>query len=110
MRFSLLILLVFCFALVNSQSHEFKINSERIIGRNTQFWKASGTDLLFYLAEKPSGQALLDRMEQTNSCIYLRNHYALTQYVREGLEVGIQVYSEDAGGNPKYDFSRLIWV
>lgn len=107
MRFALLILLIFCFALVKSQSQVFRINSERIIGRNTQFWKASGTDLLFYLAEKSSGQALLDRMEQTNSCIYLRNHYALTHYVREGVEVGIQVYSEDASGNPEYDFSRL---
>ncbi len=56
----------------------------------------------------PSDQTLLDLMEQTNSCIYLRNHYAWTHYVREGVvEVVIQVYSEDASDNPKYDFSRL---
>lgn len=89
------------------ESAQFQIDVNKSLGENTGFWKASGTDLLFYLTEKPSGQALLDRMQETNSCIYLRNHYTLTQHIREGLEVGIHVYSEDENGNPIYNFSRL---
>ena len=89
------------------QPQTFNIDARKVIGKNTQFWKASGTDLLYYLAEKPSGQALLDRMDKTNSCIYLRNHYTLTSNIREGLEVGIQVYSEDENGNAVYNFSRV---
>ena len=46
-------------------------------------------------------------MGEKGSCIYLRNHYTLTRYTREGLEVGILVYSEDKNGNPVYDFSRV---
>ncbi len=96
-----------CLLGISAQTSEFKVDAGKTIGKNTQFWKASGTDLLYYLAEKPSGQALLDRMDETESCIYLRNHYTLTRHIREGLEVGIQVYSEDADGNPHYDFSRV---
>ena len=90
-----------------SQPATFKIDGNKTIGENTRFWKASGTDLLFALAEKPSGQALLDRMGETKSCVYLRNHYTLTGHVREGVEVGIEVYSEDENGNAVYDFSRV---
>ena len=68
---------------ISAQTYEFKINTNTTIGANTQFWKASGTDLLYYLAEKPSGQALLDRMGNTESCVYLRNHYTLTRHIRE---------------------------
>jgi len=104
---TLLFFLVNCFTFICAQTSKFEVNADKPVGRNTQFWKASGTDLLYYLAEKPSGQALLNRMEQTGSCVYLRNHYVLTQHIREGLEVGIQVYSEDASGKPVYDFSRV---
>lgn len=100
-------LLLLCSATIFGQHNTFRIDANKTIGINTQFWKASGTDLLYYLAEKPSGQALLDRMDETNSCVYLRNHYALTGHIREGLEVGIEVYSEDENGNPVYDFSRV---
>uniref|UniRef100_UPI0032165065 GH39 family glycosyl hydrolase n=1 Tax=uncultured Draconibacterium sp. TaxID=1573823 RepID=UPI0032165065 len=85
----------------------FEIRADSILGKNTQFWKASGTDLLYALAEKSSGQALLDRMAAKNSCTYLRNHYTLSRHIREGVEVGIHVYSEDENGNPVYDFSRV---
>lgn len=97
-----------CFLLTSfGQSYNFKVNTDSVIGENTRFWKASGTDLLYFLAEKPSGQALLNRMGETKSCVYLRNHYTLTDYVRDGIEVGIKVYSEDENGNPVYDFSRV---
>lgn len=101
-----LTLLLFSLAVV-AQINTFQVDANNIIGKNTQFWKASGTDLLYALAEKPSGQALLDRMGETNSCVYLRNHYTLTQHIREGIEVGIEVYSEDESGNPVYNFSRV---
>ena len=91
----------------NSTPSEFTIDVNSSAGENTGFWKASGTDLLFYMTEKQSGQKMLDRMEETGSCVYLRNHYTLTQHIREGLEVGIQVYSEDENGNSVYDFSRV---
>lgn len=89
------------------QDSRFTVNTSKVVGENTSFWKATGTDLLYYLAEKPAGQTLLDRMEVTKSCVYLRNHYTLMPFVREGLEVGIDVYSEDTNGNPVYDFSRV---
>ena len=101
------LLLIFYSTITYAHPHIFKVDASKTIGKNTQFWKASGTDLLYYLAEKPSGQALFDRMQKTNSCVYLRNHYALTGHIREGLEVGIEVYSEDNNGNPVYDFSRV---
>ena len=101
------LLIVCALTSISAQTYEFKINTDITVGKNTHFWKASGTDLLYYLAEKPSGQALLDRMAETESCVYLRNHYTLTQHIREGVEVGIQVYSEDENGKPVYDFSRV---
>ncbi len=101
------LLLLFCFSVINAQTNTFKVDVNKLIGENTQFWKAAGTDLLYYLSERPSGQALLDRMDKTNSCVYLRNHYTLTGHIREGLEVGIEVYSEDKDGNAVYDFSRV---
>ncbi|MBT3384666.1 MAG: hypothetical protein HN778_13275 [Prolixibacteraceae bacterium] len=100
-------LLLFSSTTIFAQNNNFIINANKIIGENTQFWKASGTDLLYYLAEKQSGQALLDRMDETKSCVYLRNHYTLTGHLREGVEVGIEVYSEDENGNAVYDFSRV---
>ena len=108
MKYPVLFLLMASFlSPICGQPYEFKVNAKKTIGNNSGFWKASGTDLLYYLAEKPSGQALLDRMEETGSCIYLRNHYTLTRYIRQGLEVGIQVYSEDENGQPAYDFTRV---
>jgi xylan 1,4-beta-xylosidase len=107
MKQFLLLLLLFFSLVLFAQTNTFKIDINNTTGKNNQFWKASGTDLLYHLAEKPSGQALFKRMQKTNSCVYLRNHYALTGYVREGVEVGIEVYSEDENGNPVYDFSRV---
>lgn len=101
------LVLLFCSATIIAQTNTFEVDVNKTIGKNTEFWKASGTDLLYHLADKPSGQALLDRMDETNSCVYLRNHYTLTQHIREGLEVGIEVYSEDESGNAVYDFSRV---
>ena len=107
-KLSLLVLFIILFHVgLTAQVNQFHIDVSRVSGENTEFWKASGTDLLYNLAEKPSGQALLDRMQETESCIFLRNHYTLSAFVREGVEVGIKVYSEDDSGNPIYDFSRI---
>lgn len=103
----LCLIVISCLLELSAQTSEFRIEADKITGKNTRFWKASGTDLLYFLAEKPSGQALLDRMSEKGSCVYLRNHYTLTGHIREGIEVGIEVYSEDENGNPIYDFSRV---
>lgn len=97
----------FCLSASFGQSNNFVVDASKTVGENTHFWKASGTDLLYALAEQPSGQALLDRMDDTESCVFFRNHYTLTGHIREGVEVGIEVYSEDENGNPVYDFSRV---
>lgn len=108
MKYLIIPLLLFLLLAASpGQTYEFHVESDQITGKNSQFWKAAGTDLLYFLTEKPAGQALLDRMENTASCVYLRNHYTLTGHIREGLEVGIEVYSEDENGNPVYDFSRV---
>lgn len=84
MKHLFLSLLMICYlGVISAQTYEFKINTNTTIGTNTQFWKASGKDLLYYLAEKTSGQALLERMGNTESCVYLRNHYTLTRHIRE---------------------------
>jgi len=106
-KLSIITILLVCSITIFAQTHTFKIDANKTIGKNSQFWKASGTDLLYYLAEKPSGQALFQRMQKTNSCVYLRNHYTLTGHIREGVEVGIEVYSEDENGKPVYDFTRV---
>lgn len=106
-RITLSLFFLFFVAVGFSQTENFKIDINNTVGKNTQFWKASGTDLLYHLAEKQSGQALFARMQKTNSCVFVRNHYALTRHIREGVEVGIEVYSEDENGNAVYDFSRL---
>jgi hypothetical protein len=56
-QFILSLLMLCSLSEVTAQTYEFKVNTDKIIDRHTQFWKASGTDLLYYLAEKPSGHA-----------------------------------------------------
>jgi hypothetical protein len=45
-----------------STTIDFTIDTQTIVGENTEFWKATGSDHLFYHVPRPSGQALLDRM------------------------------------------------
>ena len=107
-HFLISICLFFYFLIGYSQSNNFEIDINKTRGENTEFWKAAGTDLLYYMTERPSGQAMLDRMGETESCVFLRNHYALTGHIREGLEVGIEVYSEDENGNAVYELTEDV--
>jgi len=85
----------------------FCVQVDSTVGPNTGFWRAAGSDLLFYLTQRPSGQALLDRMAATGSHVYLRCHYTLSGKRMFGHQVGGQVYSEDAQGKPVYHFERI---
>ena len=90
-----------------SQSARFMIDADEIVGKNTEFWKAAGSDHLFYHVNRPSGQALLDRMQATNSNRYFRSHHTFKQDIKNGVVRGQNVYSEDSNGNPVYDFSNV---
>ena len=100
-------LLVLSCTRVNQQAKIFMVDVNQTLGINTRFWKASVTDLLYALTEEPTGQFLLDRMGETKSNSFLRNHATLSERVRNGVQVGIKVYSEDEKGNPIYDFTRV---
>lgn len=86
---------------------KFKIDCGETIGANTGFWKAAGHDDLFWLTLDPAGQALLDRMQQKQSCRYVRNHYTLNEQILYGRQLGGEVYSENADGQAVYDFSKI---
>ncbi|MFY0653180.1 MAG: hypothetical protein JXQ96_14155 [Cyclobacteriaceae bacterium] len=105
----ILSILHFCVIAIKSmaQVHHFTINASEVIGENTEFWKAAGSDHLFYHVPRPSGQALLDRMQKTESHRFLRSHHTLSSDVKNGVVRGQEVYSEDANGNPIYDFSKV---
>ena len=104
--FSVLIILSYSIGTF-SQPNYFTINTQNILGENTQFWKAAGSDHLFYHALQPSGQFLLNRMQSTHSHTYLRTHHTFTQDMAHGVLRGQNVYSEDKNGNPVYDFSNV---
>ena len=108
MRSLVLIFLVWTF-LAKAQKPEttFTIDAREILGENTEFWKAAGSDHLFYHVTRPSGQSLLDRMEATKSHKFLRTHHTFVQDTKKGVLRGQNVYSEDKNGNPVYDFSNV---
>ena len=108
MRSLVLIFLVWTF-LAKAQKPEttFTIDAKEILGENTEFWKAAGSDHLFYHVTRPSGQSLLDRMEATKSHKFLRTHHTFVQDMKKGVLRGQNVYSEDKNGNPVYDFSNV---
>ncbi len=89
------------------QTMRFDLHADQIVGRNSAFWKAAGSDHLFYHVTRPSGQALLDRMHRTGSHRYLRTHHTFTGDVGHGVPRGQQVYHEDPAGNPVYDFTAV---
>ena len=90
-----------------AQAAQFEIHTNVIAGKNTEFWKAAGSDHLFYHVNRPSGQALLDRMQAHNSHRYLRSHHTFKQDVKNGVVRGQDVYSEDPQGKAIYDFSNV---
>ena len=102
----LIILFAFSFE-ISAQNYQFTIYTDKVTGKNTEFWKAGGSDHLFYHVLKPSGQALLDRMQQSQSHKYLRSHHTLSGDIKHGVPRGQEVYSEDEHGNPIYDFSKI---
>ena len=90
-----------------AQDNSFEVKVDQVIGKNTEFWKAAGSDHLFYHSLKPSGQFLLKRMGEKGSHRYLRSHHTFNQDLKHGVIRGQNVYSEDKDGNPVYDFSNL---
>ena len=105
---SCIVLLTACFCLsAYSQANRFTIDVQEVVGVNSEFWKAAGSDHLFYHVTKPSGQALLDRMQATRSHRYLRSHHTFMRDLNHGVPRGQEVYSEDENGNPQYDFTQV---
>ena len=90
-----------------AQDNSFEVKVDQVIGNNTEFWKAAGSDHLFHHSLKPSGQFLLKRMGEKGSHHYLRSHHTFNQDLKHGVIRGQNVYSEDKDGNPVYDFSSL---
>jgi len=101
-----IVLFATCFSIsVYSQTNQFTIDAQKVVGVNSEFWKAAGSDHLFYHVLKPSGQALLNRMQTTQSHRYMRSHHTFQQDTKHGVLRGQNVYSEDEYGNPQYDFT-----
>lgn len=110
MKYLVCCLFLLSFLSIHGQAQEretFVIDASQIVGENTEFWKAAGTDYLFNHVTKPSGQALLDRMQATQSHRYLRTHHTFVQDKKKGILRGQHVYSEDKNGNPIYDFTKV---
>lgn len=106
-KFYFPLLLVMIFAQALSQENRFEVKANVEVGNNTEFWKAAGSDHLFYHSLKPAGQYLLKRMGISNSHHYLRSHHTFNQDLKHGVIRGQNVYSEDPEGHPIYDFSNL---
>lgn len=106
-KLSLPLLFLMIFSQALSQENHFEVKTDVVVGNNTEFWKAAGSDHLFYHSLKPAGQNLLKRMGKTNSHHYLRSHHTFNQDIKNGVIRGQNVYSEDPEGNPIYDFSNL---
>ncbi|MGM0882960.1 MAG: GH39 family glycosyl hydrolase [Bacillota bacterium] len=85
----------------------YHVHTKTTIGKNSRFWRAAGSDDLYWLTLESAGQQMLDRMQQKDSCQFLRNHYTLNSRVIHGRQVGGEVYTEDEFGNPQYDFSKI---
>ncbi|NOU61292.1 GH39 family glycosyl hydrolase [Marinifilum caeruleilacunae] len=112
MKKLLIVLILFSFVAIAQQkgtnsSVVFTINTNEIVGENSEFWKAAGSDYLFNHVTKPSGQSMLNRMKSTQSHTYLRTHHTFVQDKKKGILRGQNVYSEDKNGNPIYDFSNV---
>ena len=71
-KIKLFILALFVMSGAVAQQPTFEVKANDILGNNTEFWKAAGSDHLFYHALKPAGQYLLKRMGETNSHHYLQ--------------------------------------
>ena len=82
-----------------AQDNSFEVKVDQVIGKNTEFWKAAGSDHLFYHSLKPSGQFLLKRMGEKGSHRYLRSHHTFNQDLKHGVIRGQNVYSEDKDWN-----------
>ena len=101
-----LLILVSIFQVLG-QENRFEVKTNIVVGKNTEFWKAAGSDHLFYHSLKPAGQYLLKRMRATNSHNYLRSHHTFNKDIKHGVIRGQNVYSEDRNGNPIYNFSNV---
>ncbi len=106
-KYHITLLILLPFFQVLSQENRFEVKTNIVVGKNTEFWKAAGSDHLFYHSLKPAGQYLLKRMKATNSHHYLRSHHTFNKDIKHGVIRGQNVYSEDRNGNPIYNFSNV---
>ena len=106
-KYHIPLLILLPFFQVLSQENRFEVKTNIVVGKNTEFWKAAGSDHLFYHSLKPAGQYLLKRMKATNSHHYLRSHHTFNKDIKHGVIRGQNVYSEDRNGNPIYNFSNV---
>ncbi len=83
------------------------VKTDSVTGVNDRFWAASGIDELFAFIKTEEGEFLTDRMAKKGTCRYIRNHFTLNREIINGARCGGDVYSEDAEGNPLYDFE---WI
>ena len=62
-KYHITLLILLPFFQVLSQENRFEVKTNIVVGKNTEFWKAAGSDHLFYHSLKPAGQYLLKRMK-----------------------------------------------
>ena len=100
-------LFILSFSQTFGQANIFEVKTNIVVGENTEFWKAAGSDHLFYHSLKPAGQYLLNRMRATKSHHYLRSHHTFSKDIKHGVIRGQNVYSENQNGRAVYDFSNI---
>ena len=86
----------------------YDVDACRPMGKNSKFWAACGTDSLYPLLFTDSGESLLKRMQEKETCRFMRNHHTLSSLVKDGYpDAGGEVYSEDQDGRPVYHFEKI---
>jgi xylan 1,4-beta-xylosidase len=83
------------------------VHADCIQGSCPHFWQAAGDDDAYEWTFKPGGEYLLDEIRRTGCIRYFRNHHALSKPIQLPNGHVAQAYTEDARGNPIYDFSGI---
>lgn len=83
------------------------VHADRAQGACPHFWQAAGDDDAYDWTFKPGGEYLLDEIRRTGCIRFFRNHHALSKAIQLPNGHVAQAYTEDANGNPVYDFSGI---
>lgn len=90
------------------KNFNYEVDVNQVLGENSKFWTACGTDSLYPQLFRESGSYLMNRMKGKDTCRFLRNHHTLSSMIKDGFEnAGGDVYSEDEQGNPIYHFEKI---